>query len=186
MAMTTPERELEESLIEKLRDLKYEYRSDIRDRARLEANFREKFEALNRVRLTDGEFRRLIDEIVTPDVYEAARSLRNREAFTRDDGTPLNYTLVNIKDWCKNHFEVVNQLRINTDNSHHRYDVMLLINGVPVVQIELKSLGISLSGHFKTGQRGWPGTVLFYLFGTGLGKPVLVLQLRGPHLRMWP
>ena len=44
----------------------------------------------------------------------------------------------------------------------------------------------SLSGHFKTGQRGWPGTVLFYLFGTGLGKPVLVLQLRGPHLRMWP
>ena len=41
-------------------------------------------------------------------------------------------------------------------------------------------------GHFKTGQRGWPGTVLFYLFGTGLGKPVLVLQLRGPHLRMWP
>ena len=76
-------------------------------------------------------------------MYEAARSLRNREAFIRDDGTPLNYTLVNIKDWCKNHFEVVNQLRINTDNSHHRYDVILLINGVPVVQIELKTLGIS-------------------------------------------
>ncbi|MDN3719460.1 type I restriction endonuclease [Roseibium salinum] len=43
----------------------------------------------------------------------------------------------------KNAFEVVNQLRINTDNSHHRYDVMILINGVPVVQIELKTLGIS-------------------------------------------
>jgi type I restriction enzyme R subunit len=51
--------------------------------------------------------------------------------------------LVNIKDWCKNTFEVVNQLRINTDNSHQRYDIILLINGVPVVQIELKSLGIS-------------------------------------------
>ena len=143
MSMTTPERELEESLIEKLRDLKYEYRPGIRDRAALEENFREKFEALNRVKLTDGEFQRLLDEIVTPDVYEAARSLRNREAFTRDDGTPLNYTLVNIKDWCKNSFEVVNQLRINTDYSHHRYDVMLLINGIPIVQIELKSLGIS-------------------------------------------
>ena len=143
MAMTTPERELEELLVEKLRDLKYEYRPDIRDRAALEENFREKFEALNRVTLTEGEFQRLLDEIVTPDVYEAARSLRSREAFTRDDGTPLNYTLVNIKDWCKNHFEVVNQLRINTDYSHHRYDVMLLINGIPVVQIELKSLGIS-------------------------------------------
>ncbi len=143
MAMITPERQIEEALVTKLRDLKYEYRPDIRDRATLEANFREKFETLNRVKLTDGEFQRLLDEIVKPDVYEAARSLRNREAFIRDDGTPLNYTLVNIKDWCKNNFEVVNQLRINTDNSHHRYDVMLLINGVPVVQIELKTLGIS-------------------------------------------
>ena len=143
MAMITPERNLEESLVTKLQDLKYQYRPDIQDRATLEANFREKFEALNRVALTDGEFQRLIDEIVAPDVYEAAQSLRNREAFIRDDGTPLNYTLVNIKDWCKNHFEVVNQLRINTDNSHHRYDVILLINGIPVVQIELKTLGIS-------------------------------------------
>ena len=143
MAMITPERDLEESLVAKLRDLKYEYRTDICDRSTLEVNFREKFEALNRVKLTDGEFGRLLDEIVTPDVYQAARSLRNREAFIRDDGTPLNYTLVNIKDWCKNTFEVVNQLRINTDNSHHRYDVILLINGVPVVQIELKTLGIS-------------------------------------------
>ena len=143
MVMNTPERNLEEFLVTKLRDLKYEYRQDIRDRATLEKNFRQKFESLNRVTLTDGEFQRLLDEIVTPDVYEAARSLRNREAFIRDDGTPLNYTLVNIKDWCKNTYEVVNQLRINTDYSHHRYDVMLLINGVPVVQIELKTLGIS-------------------------------------------
>jgi type I restriction enzyme, R subunit len=143
MAMITPEHQFEEALITKLRDLNYEYRPDIRDRVTLEANFRTKFEALNRVTLTHSEFQRLLDEIVTPDVYKAARSLRNREAFVRDDGTPLNYTLINIKDWCKNTFEVINQLRINTDNSHHRYDVMLLINGVPVVQIELKTLGIS-------------------------------------------
>jgi type I restriction enzyme R subunit len=50
---------------------------------------------------------------------------------------------VNLKDWCKNHFEVINQLRINTDNSHHRFDVLLLINGLPCVQIELKTLGIN-------------------------------------------
>ena len=143
MATITPERDLEEALVSKLKDLKYEYRPDIRDRATLERNFREKFESLNRVNLTDGEFQRLTDEIVTPDVFTAARTLRERNSFIRDDGTPLNYTLVNIKDWCKNSFEVVNQLRINTDNSHHRYDVVLLINGVPVVQIELKTLGIS-------------------------------------------
>ncbi len=90
MNATMPESGLERDLVKKLRDLKYEYRRDIRDRAALEANFREKFEALNRVRLTDGEFRRLLEEIVTADTYEAARILRNREAFIRDDGTPLN------------------------------------------------------------------------------------------------
>lgn len=141
--MISPERQLEDQLIEKLRDLKYAHRTDIRDRAALEKNFREKFEALNRVRLTDSEFQRLLDEIVTPDVFTAAKTLRGINDFTRDDGTPLNYTLVNIKDWCKNSFEVVSQLRINTDYSHHRYDVMLLINGVPVAQIELKTLGIN-------------------------------------------
>jgi type I restriction enzyme, R subunit len=133
---------IEYGFIGKLQSLKYEYRDDIRDRAALEQNFREKFNALNRVSLTDGEFSRLVEEIVTPDVFTAARTLRERNSFTRDDGTPLNYTLVNLKDWCKNTFEVVNQLRINTDYSHHRYDVLILINGVPCVQIELKTLGI--------------------------------------------
>jgi type I restriction enzyme, R subunit len=134
---------IEFGFIGTLQGLKYEYRKDIRDRAALERNFREKFEALNRVKLTDSEFARLLDEIVTPDVFTAAKTLREINAFTRDDGTPLNYTLVNIRDWCKNTFEVVNQLRINTNNSHHRYDVLLLINGVPCVQVELKTLGIS-------------------------------------------
>jgi len=137
------EKDIEQDLITKLVDLKYTYRPDIHDRAALEQNFREKFEALNRVHLTENEFARLMEQIVTPDVFSAARSLRERNSFERDDGTPLFFTLVNIKDWCKNSFEVVNQLRMNTDSSHHRYDVILLINGVPVVQIELKALAIS-------------------------------------------
>lgn len=128
---------------EALSDLKYIYRPDIRDRAALEQNFREKFEALNRVTLTDGEFARLLDQMVTRDVYEASRNLREKHNFSRDDGTPLTFTLVNIRDWCKNTFEVVNQLRINTAYSYHRYDVILLINGAPVVQIELKDYKIS-------------------------------------------
>jgi type I restriction enzyme R subunit len=137
------EEQIEYGFIGKLQNLKYEYRSDIRDRAALERNFREKFEALNRVNLSDAEFKRLLEDIVTPDVFAAARTLRERCSFTRDDGTPLNYTLVNIKDWCKNTFEVVNQLRINTDYSHHRYDVLILINGVPCVQVELKTLTVN-------------------------------------------
>ncbi len=88
--MTSPESQLEEEFIDKLRDLKYEYRQNIRDRAALEKNFRDKFEALNHVKLTDTEFSRLLDEIVTPDVYAASKTLRTINSFTRDDGTPLN------------------------------------------------------------------------------------------------
>jgi len=135
--------DLEEAFLRRLTDLKYIHRPDIRDRATLSQNFQEKFEALNRVTLTDGEFARLLDEIITPDVFTASRTLRERNSFTREDGTPLNYMLVNLRDWCKNTYEVINQLRINTDNSHHRYDAIILINGVPVVQVELKTLGIN-------------------------------------------
>ena len=139
----TKEIQIEDSLIAKLTDLKYTHRADIRDKASLEKNFREKFQALNRVNLTDSEFERLFKEIINPDVFISSKRLREINTFTREDGTPLHYTLVNIKDWCKNEFEVINQLRINTSNSHHRYDVILLINGIPVVQIELKSLEVS-------------------------------------------
>lgn len=137
------ESQIEYGFIGKLQGLKYTYRSEIRDRAALEQNFRQKFEALNRVTLTDAEFQRLRDEIVNPDVFFAAKTLRERNTFIREDGTSLQYTLVNIKDWCKNEFEVINQLRINTANSHHRYDVILLMNGLPVVQIELKTLEVN-------------------------------------------
>ncbi|MEY3242860.1 MAG: hypothetical protein RIR11_4299, partial [Bacteroidota bacterium] len=131
----TREREIENGLINKLTDLKYTPRPDIRNREVLELNFRQKFEALNRVHLSDSEFARLRDEIITADVFAASKILRERNTFQREDGTPLQYTLVNIKEWCKNEFEVISQFRMNTDDSHHRYDVILLINGVPVVQI---------------------------------------------------
>jgi type I restriction enzyme R subunit len=137
------ETQIEEGLIGKLVDLKYTYRTDIRDRETLEINFRKKFEALNRVHLTDSEFNRLHEEIINPDVFASSKCLREINYFEREDGTPLYYTLVNIKDWCRNEFEVINQFRINTTNSHHRYDVILLLNGVPVVQIELKALDVS-------------------------------------------
>lgn len=139
----TKEKHIEEGLINKLVDLKYVYRKDICDRNSLERNFRAKFEQLNRVHLTDSEFTRLLEEITNSDVYATSKKLRERNTFYREDGTPLQYTLVNIKDWCKNDYEVVNQLRINTRNSFQRYDVILLVNGLPIVQIELKSLDVS-------------------------------------------
>lgn len=129
--------------IQKLKDLKYTYREDIIDKASLEANFRKHFESLNQVKLSDAEFTRLKDSIITSDVFAAAKTLREVNTLKRDDDTPLYYTLVNIKNWCKNEFEVIHQLRINTDNSNHRYDVIILINGIPAVQIELKTLQVT-------------------------------------------
>lgn len=137
------ENHVEENLIKQLTELKYVFRPDINDRKTLEQNFKTKFEELNRVHLTENEFFRLREEIINSDVFVASKKLRERQFFQREDGTPLHYTLVNIKDWCKNDFEVISQLRINTENSHQRYDIILLINGLPVVQIELKKLDIS-------------------------------------------
>lgn len=137
------EKQIEDIFIEELKRANYVYRDDIHDRRTLEDNFREKFNKLNHVNLLDVEFRRLLEQITTPDVFEASRMLRERETFIREDGIPLQYSLVNTKDWCKNDYEVVRQLRINTQNSFQRYDVILLINGIPVVQIELKTLDVS-------------------------------------------
>ena len=103
----TKEFQIEEQLIQQLIELKYTHRPDIKDRKSLEQNFKEKFEALNRVRLSDSEFLRLREEITKPDVFAASKLLRERQYFQREDGTPLHYTLVNIKDWCKNNFEVI-------------------------------------------------------------------------------
>ena len=141
--MCIRDRQIEDHFINKLIDLKYTYRDDIRDRNALERNFRTKFEALNRVHLTDSEFDRLLEEIIDADVFASSKRLRGINTFMREDGTPLQYMLVNIKDWCKNDYEVINQLRINTNNSYHRYDVILLINGIPVIQVELKASDVS-------------------------------------------
>lgn len=137
------ENQIEVKLVEQLKELKYTHRPDIIDRKTLEQNFKTKFEALNRVRLSDSEFLRLREEIIEPDVFKASKMLREQQYFQREDGTPLHYTLVNTKDWCKNDFEVISQLRINTENSNQRFDIILLLNGLPLVQVELKRLDIS-------------------------------------------
>ena len=141
--MIQSEAQLEQQFLEKLQEMKYTYRSDIRDLDALERNFRQKFERLNFVTLSDEEFRKLLQENVTSDVFTASKHLRERQTFVRSDGTTLDYNLVKTRDCCKNESEVVNQLTINTANSRQRYDVIILINGLPLVQIELKRHSVS-------------------------------------------
>lgn len=137
------ESQIEQHFIRHLEGLGYKYCKDIKNRASLEANFRNKFEALNNVRLTDGEFKRLMENIVSSDVYKASKTLRDKVEVIHDDGTTQFYPLVNLQNWCKNDYEVINQLRINTHSSYHRYDVIILVNGLPLVQVELKAHGVS-------------------------------------------
>lgn len=141
--MTQTEAQLEQQFIAKLKELNYTYRSDIRDLDSLERNFRENFERLNYVTLSDDEFRKLLQENITSDVFTASKHLREKQTFVRNDGTTIDYSLVNLRDWCKNEYEVVSQLSINTANSRQRYDVIILINGLPLVQIELKRHSVS-------------------------------------------
>lgn len=141
--MIQSEAQLEQQFLEKLQDLKYTYRSDIRDLDALKRNFRQKFERLNFVSLSEDEFRKLLEENITSDVFTAAKHLREKQTFVRNDGTTFDYSLVNLRDWCKNEYEVVNQLTINTANSRQRYDVIILVNGLPLVQIELKRHSVS-------------------------------------------
>ncbi|MDZ7778086.1 MAG: hypothetical protein U5L09_21940 [Bacteroidales bacterium] len=74
----TKENQIEDNLIEQLKELKYTHRPDIVDRKTLEQNFKAKFEALNRVRLTDSEFLRLREDIIEPDVFTASKKLREQ------------------------------------------------------------------------------------------------------------
>lgn len=104
------EQQIEDHFVAKLQGLKYEYRPDIRDRAALERNFREKFEALNRVKLSDGEFARLLDEVVTPDVFTAARMLRERNAFIFLETAELRakrQTITSMSFWRENVGQIV-------------------------------------------------------------------------------
>lgn len=72
---------IEEELVQKLVELKYTRRIDIKDRASLEQNFRAKFEALNKVNLSNAEFARLRDEIIKPDVFPASKILRQKNYY---------------------------------------------------------------------------------------------------------
>lgn len=90
--MKIKEHKIELDFIKKLEDIKYIYKKDIKDKNSLEQNFRDKFEELNRVNLTDNEFNRLLEDIISSDVFKNSKLLREKQSFEREDGTPLYYT----------------------------------------------------------------------------------------------
>ena len=137
------EQHLENTLIRELQKQNYIYKQDIRDVNALNKNFREHLEKRNQDKfkgtpLTDKEFDRLLDDIKTADIYKASETLRGQYALTREDSSIIYLSFFNSNDWCTNDFEVVNQFVLAQDQTTNRYDVILLINGLPLVHIELK------------------------------------------------
>lgn len=98
--------------------------------------------------LTDKEFQRLLTMINGKSIFESARILRDKLPLKRDDETEEYLSFLDTKNWCKNKVQITNQVSVN-DKYKARYDVTILVNGLPLVQIELKRRGVDINEAFN-------------------------------------
>lgn len=141
------EQTLEDNLINQMIDMGYE-RVRIADEAEMVANLRTQLELHNETKLSNSEFERILNHLNKGGVYERAQTLRDKMSLLRDDGTHKNIEFLNMTKWCQNRFQVTNQVT-QSGAYKNRYDVTILINGLPLVQIELKRRGIELKEAFN-------------------------------------
>lgn len=159
-----PEHILELNLIAQLEKLGYE-KAVIKDESDLLINLKSQLEKHNKVKLSDNEFKQVLNYINKGNVFERAKILRDRVPYTNDQGITKTVELINQIHWCKNEFQVTHQ--VSMEGSHkNRYDVTILINGLPLVQIELKRRGLELKEAFNQTNRYerhsfWAGHGLF-------------------------
>lgn len=151
-----PEAELEKNLHKQLVNQGYKA-VKIADYDALLANFKQQLNLFNEHKLngqpiSDIEFKRILTLIEGKSIYDSAKILRDKLLVEREDGTQLYVELLNTKDWCKNLFQVTTQTTI-TGKYTNRYDVTILINGLPLVQIELKRRGLDFKEAFNQIQR---------------------------------
>ena len=141
---------LENNLIKELESMGYE-RVILKDKSDLEYNFKKELEKFNKTKFTDDEFKKILIHLEGGSIFEKAKKLRDQYELQRDDDV-FYVKFLNKKEWCKNRFQVANQITM-TGSYENRYDVTLLINGLPLVQIELKKNGIELKQAFRQIQR---------------------------------
>lgn len=144
---TQSEQALENKLIRQLQNMKYE-RVEIADEFGLFANLKKQIEKHNGIVLSDKEFERVLNHLDKGNVFDRAKILRDKMVLTRDDGTHFFLEFLNMNKWCQNEFQVANQIT-NSGEYKNRYDVTILINGLPLVQIELKRRGLELKEAFN-------------------------------------
>lgn len=147
---------LENEVIKQLESQGYE-RVILRNHDQLVNNFRQilnerNMDKLNNKPLSDTEFARLMTDISDKSVFESAMQLRDSYTLERDDESKVYLYFLDTEHWCQNKFQVTNQVSVD-DKYKGRYDVTILINGLPLVQIELKRSGIAITQAFNQIER---------------------------------
>lgn len=147
------EAQLEKELIATLQAQGYEY-APISDEKSLESNLRTKLEELNSTTLSDTEWRRFFAQVLSrANASIVEKSVLIQEDYIqpleRDNGSIINFKLIDKADIHKNSLQVINQYEATTPTRSHRYDVTILVNGLPLVHIELKRRGVSLKEAFN-------------------------------------
>ncbi|MFC4872069.1 type I restriction endonuclease subunit R [Negadavirga shengliensis] len=146
-----PEQTLENNLVAQLQKLGYK-KVLIPDETALLANLKTQLEKHNRTGLSDREFIQVLNAINKGNVFERAKILRDRVEYMHDSGEHRTLELINQIHWCQNEFQVAQQISMQ-GKYKNRYDVTILINGLPLVQVELKRRGLELKEAFKQTSR---------------------------------
>ena len=173
---TQSEQALENNLLEQLQKMKYE-RVEIADEFALLKNLKNQIEKHNDTTLSDKEFERILNHLDKGNVFDRAKIMRDKMVLTCDNGTHKYLEFINQREWCQNEFQVANQIT-NYGEYQNRYDVTILINGLPLVQIELKRRGLELKEAFNqvnryrkhsyTGARGLFQYIQIFVISNGV------------------
>ena len=150
------EQELEQLLIKQLQDQGYS-RVKIEDEEQLKANFRKQLNLFNKnklngLELTDKEFNRILIHLEGKSIFTSSKLFRDKFILEREDGTSVYIEFFDSNDWHNNIFQVTNQVTMQSKYVN-RYDVTILINGLPMVQIELKRRGKDFKEAFNQIER---------------------------------
>lgn len=148
---TQTELQLENALIAQLETLGWK-KVVIPDEVALVANLHVQLEKHNKIKISDSEFKQILNKIARGNIFEKAKILRDKIDYKRDDGTVGYIELINQVHWCKNEYQVTHQITM-TGKYTNRYDVTLLVNGLPLCQIELKRRGLEMKEAFNQTNR---------------------------------
>lgn len=145
------EKELEENLLKQLSDQGYEI-VDVKDEESLLENFRKQLEKFNNIKFSNEEFTKILTHLAGGSIFEKSKKLRDKFELPKENGKIEYIKFIDKENVENNIFQVTNQITIK-GLYENRYDVTILVNGLPLVQIELKKKTIQLKKAFHQVQR---------------------------------